>query len=243
MAPPKANLVGQRHGKLVVVEFLKPLPNGSLWLCKCDCGGMHTVTTSNFPKTSSCGCNRIDLLGRTFGRLLVVGIGKARKNGRTWICKCACGSECRVGGNHLLYGGVRSCGCLKSQMVVAKNLRHGLLTRVHRSPEMQAYIGAKGRCENPNNSAYEYYGGRGIQFRFADFEEFLRVLGLRPSELYSVDRIDNDGHYEPSNVRWATRQEQRANQFRHCHNCRASLHPSYAHLATFAGWRMPEAMA
>lgn len=83
-------------------------------------------------------------------------------------------------------------------------LTHGMA----RTPEYRAYIDAKRRCENPNSQTYEYYGGRGVEFRFADFVEFFEAIGERPSSDYSIDRIDNEGHYEAGNVRWATKKEQ-----------------------------------
>lgn len=80
------------------------------------------------------------------------------------------------------------------------------------TPEYHIYVGARYRCTNPKSEVWKDYGGRGIQFRFVSFEEFLAELGPRPSPEYSLDRINNDGHYEPGNVRWATASEQRNNQ-------------------------------
>lgn len=83
-----------------------------------------------------------------------------------------------------------------------------------RTIEYRTYEGAKQRCVNPNAPSFENYGGRGIEFRFTSFEQFFSELGNRPSPQHSVDRINNDGHYEPGNVRWATRAEQMANSRR-----------------------------
>jgi hypothetical protein len=76
------------------------------------------------------------------------------------------------------------------------------------SPEYRTYYGAKARCTNPNGPGWEYYGGRGIEFRFTSYEQFLAELGRKPGPEYSLDRIDVNGHYEPGNVRWAAPTEQ-----------------------------------
>lgn len=85
-------------------------------------------------------------------------------------------------------------------------------TKSGKSAEYQAYINAKSRCNNPKAVNYSYYGGRGIEFRFASFNEFFAELGQRPSPTHSVERINNDGHYESGNVRWATKKEQVENR-------------------------------
>jgi hypothetical protein len=84
--------------------------------------------------------------------------------------------------------------------------------RQYKTPEYRCYISAKSRCNNPNLPEYQYYGGRGIEFRFSSFPEFLESIGPRPSRRHSIDRINNDGHYEPGNVRWATQIEQLRNR-------------------------------
>lgn len=87
------------------------------------------------------------------------------------------------------------------------NLRHG----EEGTREYETYGNAKQRCTNPRTIGWRYYGGRGIRFLFARYEDFIACLGPRPQGM-TLDRINNDGHYEPGNVRWATRSEQRRNQ-------------------------------
>ena len=80
------------------------------------------------------------------------------------------------------------------------------------TPEYCAFIDAKKRCNNSNNKNYHYYGGRGIEFRFASFQEFIAEIGARPSKDYSLDRINNDGHYEVGNVKWSMQSGQLRNR-------------------------------
>jgi hypothetical protein len=91
--------------------------------------------------------------------------------------------------------------------------KHGDSARGSRSVEVTAFYMARGRCTNPNNRKWKDYGGRGIRFLFDNFQQFLAEVGRRPSKQHSLDRYpNNDGHYEPGNVRWATRHEQSTNR-------------------------------
>jgi len=118
-------------------------------------------------------------------------------------------------------GKTRSCGCRIIQVLTANGYamrQHGESKSVGRaaSPEYRTWDGMKERCRNPNHKAYANYGGRGISVceRWLDFESFLLDMGRRPSPTHSIDRINNDGNYEPGNCRWATRDEQNRNQRR-----------------------------
>lgn len=90
-------------------------------------------------------------------------------------------------------------------------VKHGHAKHYKRTPEYNAYIAAKQRCTNPNTKHYADYGGRGIEFRFSSFEEFFKCLGARPDN-HTLDRKDNDGHYEKGNVRWLLNKGQQRNR-------------------------------
>jgi hypothetical protein len=155
-----------------------------------------------------------ELTGMVFGRLTVIKRLHATERGYLWLCRCTCGNEVTPATGNLTRGNTASCGCLKREMVRDKNLRHGLTVREHRTPEMDIFHAAKRRCENPNDQRYSDYGGRGIKFRFTSYEHFIQSVGMRPSTDFSIDRIDNNGHYEPGNVQWATRSAQQKNRRR-----------------------------
>lgn len=157
-----------------------------------------------------------NLLGQKFGRLLVVeflgylpSVAKARRP--WWRCVCDCGNTHDSRASHLVDGNCKSCGCITQ-------ITHGLSAKgperkAH--PSYQRWSNIIQRCENENNPRYYDYGGRGIKVcpRWRkSFEAFLEDMGHCPSPGMSIDRIDNDGDYEPSNCRWATTKDQRLNQ-------------------------------
>ncbi len=168
---------------------------------------------------------RINLTGRTLGRWTVLGLAEQKVYGKpAWECLCSCGNTGVIGGSVLRMGESRSCGCL-SKEVSAENLRavattHGMCG----TPMYYRWLSIKLRCYHKTHYACPRYGGRGITMceRWkSSFTDFYADIGDPPSEAHSLDRIDNDGNYEPNNVRWATKQEQansRSNNVRHTHN-------------------------
>ena len=290
MAPLK-NLVGQRFGRLVVLERADKGSNGVFWLCRCDCGNLSTVRGYLLTrgKTKSCGClsqenrrrQRSHLEGMRFGRLLVLNRISVKSGGYKWQCVCDCGRYTEVVGTSLLNGDTRSCGCLAREvqaqtgmkskgrkspkMIDLTGQRFGLLTVIERAENAKngvirwrckcdcgketitstshlrsghtkscGCLGLRhateakikhgmsgthlynifrmmhGRCEDPKNKAFPYYGGRGIKVcdEWTDFEIFkVWALSNDYEDGLSIDRIDPNGNYEPSNCEWVTRSE------------------------------------
>ena len=158
-----------------------------------------------------------DLTGRRFGRLVALGplerVPKAKFAQLLWLCQCDCGKQSRVYARALKSGDSRSCGCLNLDRIRERNTTHGA-SYTHEA-EFWVWSAAKGRCHNPKNKAYSNYGGRGIEMcqRWRDdFGAFLADVGPRPSPELTLERVDNDGNYEPSNCVWGTRREQGNNK-------------------------------
>lgn len=152
----------------------------------------------------------IDLTGQRFGRLMVM----HRIGGRSWSCHCDCGKQRAFKSDNLRRGLTRSCGCLRTELLVCRSVLHGHYTENYKSPTYQSWAAMIQRCENGNHNSFARYGGRGVSIceRWRDdFKDFLQDMGPRQNG-HTLDRIDNDRGYEPSNCRWATYRTQRLNQ-------------------------------
>ena len=148
-----------------------------------------------------------DICGQTFGRLTAVRrVGTYKSGGALWLFACVCGGETITLASHARTGHTRSCGCLWSETHTIHGLSH--------SAEYQAWAGMLARCNDPSARGWDRYGGRGIRVceRWASFENFLADMGAGPSADLSIDRVNNNGNYEPSNCRWATTEQQSSNR-------------------------------
>src|ERR1051325_1987407 len=155
-----------------------------------------------------------DLTNMVFGSLRTTRpVGQTTKNQIWWECICDCGKIVIVASQSLRRGHTQSCGCLRLRQLRASITTHGHATAA-RSLTYTSWQILIQRCQNPKNPAYPNYGGAGITVceRWQVFENFLADMGERASELYSIDRIDNSGNYEPGNCRWATKKQQQRNR-------------------------------
>lgn len=218
------DLTGHKYGRWTVIENAGYKNKEIVWKCICECGNVgyiasHSLRTGN---SKSCGClakeltsirNKenpikkpiIDLKGKRFGNLIVVEmeehiVGKHV----TWKCKCDCGNKIIVDGSYLRNGQKTHCGCNKP---FSYRLTHPRLYRIWQN--------MRERCGNPKNNRYYDYGGRGIKVctEWQDsFETFCKwALENGYGDELSIDRIDVNGNYEPSNCRWITMFDQMGN--------------------------------
>jgi hypothetical protein len=168
-----------------------------------------------------------NITNQRFGRLIALKPTKKRSYGNViWKCQCDCGKICTIAAGSLLYRGTKSCGCISKERAIRigkrnkfninnPNYKHGY----SHTKEFHTWWDMNHRCHNYKATNYKDYGGRGIQVYkpwIHSFETFLQYL--KDNDMYpkpknmSIDRIDNDGNYEPGNIKWSTQKEQTNNR-------------------------------
>lgn len=162
-------------------------------------------------------CPVMALDGQRFGRLHVLEFAFVKDRAARWLCLCDCGTKKVVPAKSLRSGAAQSCGCLRKERAAiasrAAKTTHGETAGSTNSRTYRIWVNMVSRCTNPRFDAFPWYGGRGIQVcdRWKLFANFLEDMGRVPDGL-SIDRIDSDGDYEPSNCRWADMRTQQNNR-------------------------------
>lgn len=159
-----------------------------------------------------------DITGSKFGQLIVLGPIGRKKGGIVWLCCCECGKEARISGELLRSGRTKSCGCLQKSVASKRLKTHGM----SHTKLFVVWGSIIKRCENQASRSFPDYGGRGIKicdewrYDFLAFHNYVVQLPNYGENGYTLDRIDNNGNYEPGNLRWSTQKEQ-------CRNTRKNI--------------------
>jgi hypothetical protein len=213
------DLIGERFGRLVVLRRgSRRDRRHSFWLCRCDCGKRKQVRGDSLKcgAIKSCGQGCLprghspeDIAGQVFGRLTAIKrMGHTSWRISRWRCQCRCGRKIIARLDQLRDGTTKSCGCWYRDSRPL-TIKHGHARQRSHSPIYAAYSRQKSWCRNPNNRRYPGVGGRGIEFRFDSFVEFLAEVGDKPGPDYWLMRNDPAGHFEGGNLGWQFRKKKR----------------------------------
>jgi hypothetical protein len=206
------DMTGKQCGDYKVIERAENSPRGlARWLCECKCGVKNIISGGELRGKESNSCaacailkkdiGLIDLSGEIFGKWRVIKRVENKNNNTMWLCQCECGVEKAVGASSLKIGDSTQCQSCAS---TGKSITHGMSG----SALYAVWNTMRSRCYNPNLKSYKRYGGRGISVCESwreSFISFYNDMGGGYSVGLEIDRINNNGNYEPANCRWVTK--------------------------------------
>lgn len=202
--------IGRLINKWTIISLEgKDKKSNKLYKCRCICGSekirqLYDIYRIN--ECRKCSDSKRDimpnLVGNKFGKWAVISKVENKKGNTRYLCKCECGSEKIIFAYHLRNGNANCCAHCRVKT-------HGMSY----TSTFRIWAGMIARCTNSNLKAFKYYGGRGIKVceRWLKFENFYKDMGDRPKNL-QIDRINNDGNYEPGNCRWVTSKVNNSNK-------------------------------
>lgn len=213
----KRDFTGKKIDKITVLKRLPMTKSYVEYECQCQCGEIFTASASYLTSNSKKSCKKCrepkvkDISGNKYGRLTAIKYaGKSKGKQTMWECLCDCGNIVIVEQQNLVGGHTKSCGCFNAEEIAKRNRTHGdTKTRIYRIWHDMMY-----RCYSEKHDSYYLYGGKGITVckpwhNYNNFKKWALENGY--SDDLSIDRIDGEKNYEPSNCRWATLIEQANN--------------------------------
>jgi len=220
---------GKVFSSWTVLKYFHDKKPGKHYECRCKCGNLAIIpgTTLRAGRSTKCKeCMYLELynpnkiIGKRFGNWTVVSFHGNRKNKNgskgylTYDCVCDCKNELVINGSDLKTGRTKKCNdCSRKKNLenaLEVNTTHGM----HKTNIYKIWSTMKCRCLNEKSKFYNRYGGRGIKVcdRWMEFKNFYEDMGDKPKDL-ELDRIDNNGNYEPLNCRWVTHKENCNNRY------------------------------
>jgi len=215
-------LDGRKFGKWTVLKLVVIDKPGAYYECQCECGTVTIIpaTTLRSWRSTQCKeCNYKEMydpnkeIGIRYGKWTVLEYKGIKNKLQQFLCRCRCGVQRVHYAADLRAQKTKQCTACHNKANAIRNTKHGY----HNTSTYRIWSAIIQRCNNPNSTGYIHYGGRGIKVceRWNDFNNFLKDMGPRPANL-TIDRINNDGNYEPNNCRWVTHKV-------NCNNRRSSI--------------------
>jgi hypothetical protein len=208
-------MIGNRFHKWTVLGQIKTEKPGKWYECLCECGNIRIKAGTELRAGRGKQCTDCQyeelydpdkMIGLKFGKWTVIRYVDTQNRLQRFEAQCDCGEKSIQYGSDLRRKVLRSTQCIKckNKKNAIKITKHGL----HKTPLYKVWCSMLQRCRNPNNKGYKYYGGRGIKVckRWSKFQNFLTDMGDRPEGM-TIERVNNDGDYKPSNCKWVSHKE------------------------------------